>query len=93
VTEERRFESCKDLAGHLPPYRTLADVAQVGDSVVENQTRNRKRLVPILRIKAFGASLRFGAGPIEGRHAGGYCADGVDRESARSTVYRELGGA
>ena len=82
---KRRFESRKNVAGHLSPDRTLADVAQIGDGVVQNQARDRKRLVPILRIKAFGASLRSGAGPIEGRHAGGNCAVGVDRESASSS--------
>src|SRR5208283_2399960 len=82
---ERRFESRKDVAGHLSPDRALANVAQIADGVVQNQVRDGKGLVPILRIKAFGASLRFGVVPIEGRHGGGYCADGVDRESASSS--------
>ena len=82
---KRRFESRKNVAGHLSPDRTLADVAQIGDGVVQNPARDRKRLVPILRIKAFGGSLRSGAGSIEGRHASGNCAVGVDRESASSS--------
>ena len=84
---ERRFESRKDVAGHLPPDRTLANVAQIGDGVVENQARDSMRLVPILGIKTFGASPRFGAWPVAGRHAGGNCADGVDRESASSSSF------
>ena len=82
---ERRFESRKDLAGHLPPDRPLADIAQIGDGVVENQARDRKRLAPILRIKTLRVDTRFGAWSIAGRHAGGNCADGVDRESASSS--------
>ena len=85
VAGERRFESLKDVAGHLSPDRALADVAQIGDEVVQNQACDRKRLVPVFRIEAFGARLQFGAWPVEGRHAGGNCADGVDRESASSS--------
>jgi hypothetical protein len=58
---ERRFESRKDVVGHLPPGRAPADAAQIGDGVVQNQACDGNRLVPILWIKAFGASLRFGA--------------------------------
>ena len=57
---DRRFESRKDVPGHLPPDGTLADVAQIGDGVVENQACDSKRLVPILGIEALGASLQFG---------------------------------
>ncbi len=60
IAGERRFESRKDVAGHLSPDRALANVAQIADGVVQNQARDGKRLVPILRIEAFGASLRFG---------------------------------
>ena len=82
---ERRFESRKDVPGHLTPDGALADVAQIGDGVVQNQACDRKRLVPIRRIEAFGARLQFGAWPVASRHAGGNCADGVDRESAISS--------
>ena len=82
---ERRFESRKDFAGHLPPDRPLADIAQIGDGVVENQARDRKRLAPILRIKNLRVDPRFGVWSNAGRHAGGNCADGVDRESASSS--------
>ena len=33
---QRRFESRKDFAGHLPPDRPIADVAQIRDAFVEN---------------------------------------------------------
>ena len=86
MAEERRFESRKDAAPGICRQTGRSRTSRrYGNGVVEDQARDRKRLVPILRIKAFGASLRFGAWPIASGHADGNCADGVDRDSASSS--------